>query len=133
MALFWSTYTHMHDRLDKSHSALAEARLKILPTSLFANTCCIFSLQRIFTRLVVSVSLVLPVNYYNPSTNVHESHVFCPLCQSVILFTGDPSTGPRPLPRARPLYRALAPWTCSNFFFTMQIILLESGQLAFED
>ena len=24
----WSTYTHMHDRLDKSCSALAEARLK---------------------------------------------------------------------------------------------------------
>ena len=26
--LFWSTYTHMHDRLDKLCSALAEAQLK---------------------------------------------------------------------------------------------------------
>ena len=27
--LFWSTYTHMHDRLDKLRSALAEAQLKM--------------------------------------------------------------------------------------------------------
>ena len=26
---FWSTYIHMHDRLDESRSALADARLKI--------------------------------------------------------------------------------------------------------
>ena len=26
--LFWSTYTHTHDRLDKLRSALAEAQLK---------------------------------------------------------------------------------------------------------
>ena len=28
-ALFWSTHTHLQDRLDKSSSALADARLKI--------------------------------------------------------------------------------------------------------
>ena len=27
----WSTYIHMHDRLDKLRSALAEAQLKNLP------------------------------------------------------------------------------------------------------
>ena len=30
--LFWSTYIHTHDRLDKLRSALAEAQLKILTT-----------------------------------------------------------------------------------------------------
>ena len=29
VALFWSTHTHAQDRLDKSRSALADARLKI--------------------------------------------------------------------------------------------------------
>ena len=29
MALLWFTHIHMQDRLDKSHSALAEAQLKI--------------------------------------------------------------------------------------------------------
>ena len=28
VSLFWSTYIHTHDRLDKLHSALAEAQLK---------------------------------------------------------------------------------------------------------
>ena len=31
--LIWSTYTHTHDRLDESRSALADARLKIHPSS----------------------------------------------------------------------------------------------------
>ena len=38
----WSTYTHMHDRLDKLRSALAEAQLKtkhffLIPTHLHSQ------------------------------------------------------------------------------------------------
>ena len=83
--LFWSTYTHRHDRLDKLRSALAEAQLKNKEThcltvswafilissrfrSLSSSCACVF----LSSTPSVSSSRVASLSFFRASSNCNN-------------------------------------------------------------